>query len=251
MIKEKNYYSVVDMIQLDKEREFIPLTVDGMFKGIFKKDLNLLKDFVLSQIGLEIEDGMCKIELLDLELVKDKVDEYQKTVDIYVTISKINIVIQIDKDYFDNVDKKNFVFNGELYTLLYERDDANNIDNSFDIEINLDDTDDKDYKKMKDGVDRIVFLGLNTGIIYDNYRLTYIKYLKYFRDLYYDRETKLDRSNIWLVLFASKSFLEMYNILGKLFDDNRREEFIRNVIDIIDDKKVIDDCKFKKIKWIC
>ena len=63
MIKEKNYLCAEDMIQLDCEKEFIPLTFNGMFKALFKKDLNLLKDFMLSQIGLEIEDGMCKIEL--------------------------------------------------------------------------------------------------------------------------------------------------------------------------------------------
>ena len=56
MLKEKKYYCAEDMVMLDQEREFIPLTFDGMFKGLFKKDLNLLKDFILSQIGLEIED---------------------------------------------------------------------------------------------------------------------------------------------------------------------------------------------------
>lgn len=35
MIKEKEYYSAEDLIKLDNEREFIPLTFDGMFKGLF------------------------------------------------------------------------------------------------------------------------------------------------------------------------------------------------------------------------
>ena len=48
MLKEKNYLSAEDMVELDAKREFIPLTFDGMFKGLFKKDLDLLKDFVLS-----------------------------------------------------------------------------------------------------------------------------------------------------------------------------------------------------------
>ena len=46
MLKEKNYLSAEDMIELDAKREFIPLTFDGMFKGLFKKDLDLLKDVV-------------------------------------------------------------------------------------------------------------------------------------------------------------------------------------------------------------
>ena len=42
-------------MKLDKEREFIPLTFDGMFKGLFKKDLNLLKDFISSQLSKDID----------------------------------------------------------------------------------------------------------------------------------------------------------------------------------------------------
>ena len=105
MLKEKNYLSAEDMIELDAKREFIPLTFDGMFKGLFKKNLDLLKDFVLSQIGLEMEDGMYKVELLDSELVKDKVNEYQKTVDIYVTINNMYVNIEINREYFKNVEK--------------------------------------------------------------------------------------------------------------------------------------------------
>ena len=29
------------MVMLDREREFIPLTFDGMFKGLFKKNINI------------------------------------------------------------------------------------------------------------------------------------------------------------------------------------------------------------------
>ena len=54
-ILKKNYLNAEDMIQLDCEKEFIPLTFDGMFKALFKKDLNLLKDFILSQIGLFVK----------------------------------------------------------------------------------------------------------------------------------------------------------------------------------------------------
>ena len=69
MIKEKKYYTAEDLMKLDKEKEFIPLTFDGMFKGLFKKDLNLLKDFILSQLVTDIDSDMCNIQLLDSELV--------------------------------------------------------------------------------------------------------------------------------------------------------------------------------------
>ena len=46
MIDTKKYYTEEDMIMLDMEMNFIPLTFDKLFKGIFKKDLNLLKKFI-------------------------------------------------------------------------------------------------------------------------------------------------------------------------------------------------------------
>ena len=110
MDKEKKYYDVEELMRLDKEKEFIPLTFDGMFKGLFKKDLNLLKDFILSQLGTDIDSDMCNIQLLDSELFKDKYNEYQKTVDICVEMNNILINVEINREYFKNVEKRNFIF---------------------------------------------------------------------------------------------------------------------------------------------
>jgi len=250
MVKEKKFYSASDMIQLDEEREFIPLTFEGMFKGLFKKNLNLLKDFILSQIGLQIEDGMCKIELLDSELVKDKVDEYQKTVDIYVTINNIYVNIEINREYFKNVEQRNFIFADKLHTLMLKRgEDVKSLEDKMFIQINLNAMDkyDENHKKLKYGTDKIVYYGLETGKIYNSNKFVYVKFLEYFRDLYYNGDEEMDQASLWLVLFTSKSFLEMYNVLGKLFDDDRREQFIRNVINMIDGKKIIDDWELEKL----
>jgi len=250
MIKEKNYYCAEDMVMLDQEREFIPLTFDGMFKGLFKKDLNLLKDFIMSQIGLEIEDGMYKIEIMDSELVKDKIDEYQKTVDINVLINNMYVNIEINREYFKNVEKRNFIFADKLHTMMLKRgDDTKSLENKMFIQINLNAVDkyDEDNNKLKYGTDKIVYYGLDTGKIYNSNNFVYVKYLEYYRDLYYNGDEKLDDSCLWLVLFTSKSFLEMYNILGKLFDNDRREQFIRNVINMIDDRKIFEDWEIEKL----
>ena len=90
MIETKKYYTEEDMIMLDMEMNFIPLTFDKLFKGIFKKDLNLLKKFILSQLEFDIDLDECKIELLDSEIFKDKMSEYQKSVDIYVKIGNVS-----------------------------------------------------------------------------------------------------------------------------------------------------------------
>ena len=105
MVKEKKYYKREELIKLDEEKEFVPLTYDGMFKGIFKKNLDLLKELILSQLELDIDRDICKIELFDSELAKDKMSEYQKTVDIYVRIDNVFVNLEINREYFKNVEK--------------------------------------------------------------------------------------------------------------------------------------------------
>ena len=225
MKKEKKYYNGEDMVKLDKEKEFIPLTFDGMFKGLFKKDLNLLKDFILSQLATDIDSDMCNIQLLDSELARDKYNEYQKTVDICVEMNNILINVEINREYFKNVEKRNFLFADKLNTMMLKRGDGiEELENKIFIQINLNAIDkyDENHNKLAFGTDKVVFYGLNSGIVYNSNKFVLVKYLEYYRDVYYNKDEKLEESSLWLVLFTSKSFLEMYNILGKLFDDDRR-----------------------------
>lgn len=250
MIKEKKYYNAEELMKLDREKEFIPLTFDGMFKGLFKKNLDLLKDFIFSQIGLEIDSDMYKIQLLDSELFKDKVDEYQKTVDIYVQLNNIFVNIEINREYFKNVETRNFIFADKLHTMMLHRgDDVKTLDDNIFIQINLNAIDkyDDDHNKLKYGTDKIVYYGLDTGKVYNSNKYSYVKYLEYYRDIYYNKDEKLDKACLWLVLFTSKSFLEMYNILGKLFDDEKREQFIRNVIDMNNNEVIFQDWELQKL----
>ena len=250
MKKEKKYYNGEDMVKLDKEREFIPLIFDGMFKGLFKKDLNLLKDFILSQLATDIDGDMCNIQLLDSELVKDKYNEYQKTVDICVEMNNILINVEINREYFKNVEKRNFIFADKLNTMLLKRGDGiEELENKIFVQINLNAVDkyDENHNKLSFGTDKVVFYGLNSGIVYNSNKFVLVKYLEYYRDVYYNKDEKLDESSLWLVLFTSKSFLEMYNILGKLFDDDRRELFIRNVIHMNNDKVIFEDWEMEKL----
>ena len=57
----------------------------------------------------------------------------------------------------------------------------------------------------------------------------------------------MDESGLWLVMLASKSFLELYNILGRLFDDDKRERFIREVISMIEDREFFKEWELKKL----
>lgn len=71
----------------------IPLTLDFMFKSVFEKHSNILKDFLISTLELNINADDTKLEILNNELVKENYNEYQKKVDIMVTLDKKNILI--------------------------------------------------------------------------------------------------------------------------------------------------------------
>ena len=83
---EVEKYTKEYLSELDKELEMIPLTFDPIFKGVFEKNLELLKRFLNVTLDLGLDLNVCKITLLSNELPKENKKEYQKTVDIYVLL---------------------------------------------------------------------------------------------------------------------------------------------------------------------
>ena len=165
-------------------------------------------------------------------------------------INNIFVNVEINREYFKNVEKRNFIFADKLHTMMLHRgDDARTLEDKIFVQINLNAVDkyDSNKKKLKYGTDKIVYYGLDTGIIYNSNNYSYVKYLEYYRDMYYNDGEVLDEAGLWLVLLTSKSFLELYNILGKLFDDDKRERFIRDVIDMNDDRVIFQDWEIKKL----
>lgn len=253
MLETKEYYTEEDMIKLDMEKNFIPLTFDGIFKGIFKKDLELLKKFILSQLEFDIELDKCKIELLDSELPKDKAFEYQKTVDIYVKIGNLYVNIEINREYFKSVEKRNFIFAEKLHAMLLEKgENIESINDRIFVQINLNAVDKLDDKKEKltYGDDTIVLYGMKTGKVYDDNKYILVKFLEYYRDLYYTKSEKLDESDLWLVLFASRSFQEMFNVAKEIFDEQMRDQFIRKVVNMSQKRRYFEDWELEQLNQL-
>ena len=72
MVEEKNI-STIYLKKIDKELEMIPLTFDVMFKGVFEKNVDLLKRFLICVLNLDLDVNHTKIEVLNNELVKENV----------------------------------------------------------------------------------------------------------------------------------------------------------------------------------
>ena len=123
MVETKKYFTEEDMIMLDEEVRFVPLTYDKMFKGIFKERLDILKLFVLSQLELDVDPSECKLELLDSELPKMNKNEYQKTVDLYVKIflsDKKELSTNIKGQLF-NIINIDVMVDGQIKTLSNDK----------------------------------------------------------------------------------------------------------------------------------
>lgn len=251
MLKEKNYYCAEDMVMLDREREFISLMMDELFKGIFKKNEILLKNFILNQIGLELDDDMYSIYIFDNELDFDKLDKSQD-MKIYVTINDLKVILEVNKEYFKKIDKSNFIYDGKLCKKTKDNEKEFIYDDTYiQIILNTMNEYDEHNNRIEKGTEKVVIYGLNSGEIYESDYSIYAKDLKYYRDLYYNNTQKLDKSSIWLALLTSKSFIEMYSILGRLFDNDTRNQIIKDIIYVMEEEEIIVEWKKYKIYLNC
>ena len=83
MTKLKEENNILDtnyLSELDKKVKLLPITFDPIFKGIFGSNIELLKDFILSVLEIDIDRDKCKIRLLNNELPIENYKEYKKTV---------------------------------------------------------------------------------------------------------------------------------------------------------------------------
>ena len=83
MTKLKEENNILDtnyLSELDNKVKLLPITFDPIFKGIFGSNIELLKDFILSVLEIDIDRDKCKIRLLNNELPIENYKEYKKTV---------------------------------------------------------------------------------------------------------------------------------------------------------------------------
>ena len=111
----------------------------------------------------------------------------------------------------------------------------------YQINLNVKDTKDEYDKKITKGTRTICAVELESQIIYLNNDITFIKYLDFYRNLYYNKGVKLTESEMWLVMLTSKNYKELYETLGYILNKEDRNDFIRKVIELSNDKFFMDD----------
>ena len=250
MLETKRNYTEEDMILLDERIKFIPLTYDKLFKGIFKENLELLKIFILEQIEVDVNPDECKILLYDSELPKFNKNEYQKTVDLFVKIHNIYVNVEINREYFKTIKKRNLLYADRLYSMILEQgENLEELENRIFVQINLNAVDKLDVRreKLKYGTDKLVTYGIYSNEIYDDNKYVLVKYLEYYRDLYYNKKEKLSKADLWMVLLTSKTFQELYNVSLELLGEKMRNDFMRKVINMVNNKRFFEDWEIEQL----
>ena len=234
----KSFLKREDLVELDKTFQMVPLTLDFMFKNIFTDDLDILKEFLILETGLRLNPDSTKITILNGELPKENYKEYKKTVDIYISLNdKICINVELNNGPFNEVTSlRNELYASKLFSLMLEKgENARKLKNKQFIQLNLNTKD----LTIEHGDDVLVTYGLKSKKVYIKNKRTILKYLAFYREKYYTLGEKLSNADLWLVVILSENLVELYDLLGNLLTDLKRDKFIRKVIKMSEDNFIL------------
>ena len=154
-----------DLVKLDSKLQMISLTFDIMFKNVFTDDLDILKEFLILETKLDLDPHETSITLLNNELPKENMNEYKKTIDIYVVLNdKVNINVELnDSKFGEAISLRNGIYESKLFTMMLEKGQTvKDIMNKKLIQLNLN-TKNSDINY---GEDILMTYGIKTGNFY-------------------------------------------------------------------------------------
>ena len=129
----------ITLKELDDKREMIPLTFDPVFKGVFSRNLEVLKKFLVDVLYLEYELEELDIRILNNELPKENNREYSKRVDVNIVLKdNIYVEIEINREDFNLVKYRNKMYEDKLYSMILEKgDNPRRLDSIWFYQLNL------------------------------------------------------------------------------------------------------------------
>ena len=194
-----------------------------MFKRIFTKNPNILKQFLISVLELNINPEKANIEIIGNELVKSKKKEYHKTVDMLVQINNnLNIDIEINTKRFNSIKERNTLY---LQKISVDTIESGNTYKSmakyyfYQLNLNANPSD----KKIKEKY--MILDEESHEPLLENFKIV-CKSIENYRDIYYNELDKSNSSTIWLALLSSKNFDELKEMASLVMNKNDREKFI-------------------------
>ena len=226
--------------EVDERLKMIPLAFDVVLKGVFTKNQDLLKKFLICVLNLDLDPETTKIHISNTELIKQNVKEYQKRVDILVVINeKFTVDIEANRSPFKRVKRRNTMYLDKVNTLILEVGNKTiKVNDKFVYQLNLNAVD-KEY----DEPDDIVGLcSLKTNKIYQDNKFIILKYLVYYREIYYNKDIENTVEEIWLAALTAENFTELNEILSHILTNEERCRFIRSAIEM-------SELEFNLVEW--
>lgn len=233
-----------------KEIQIIPLKYDFMFKRVFSLNLELLKEFLICVLDLDVEAKDANIILENVELTKSVKREYQKTVDILVRLnnpmipSDISIDVEVNSSRYEDIKYRNVLYLQKIMTSYIES--SSNLKDmtkySF-YQLNL------NVHKFKDNTgEKKFYLKEDTTneLLIDNFKIVH-KSLDYYSKLYYNKEENLSKDVIWLAFINAKDFKEMKEMAFQIMTKKKAEKFLNDVKDASRDKLILSEWESEKM----
>ena len=110
--------------------------------------------------------------------------------------------------------------------LLEKGDSINQLRSQYFYQLNLNTKD----KTIPYGEDIIVSYGLKTKSIYLDHKYVVLKYLEFYRNLYYTKSDFLNEDEIWLASLTATSFVELNEMLSHILTVQDKDKLIGEVI---------------------
>ena len=227
-----NYLEDLDngniMINNHKSK-FIKLTYDRMFKIFFSHNKKLLKRILINILHLNIDLDKCHLKFLDKELLPNNYNGKNSVLDFYIAINNnILLDLEINNEAFSTVKNRNELYkNKMIISDLSSGEKYIDFNQKKYIQLNL-----NTIENSKIGEDIIYLYSVVNKTIYIDNEIIYVRYLEYYYNLYYNVNIDKNESDYWLAFIASKSYVEMYNILKSFLKEKEVQDIIKDVIRI-------------------
>ena len=224
--------------KLDIEKAMIPLTFDRLMKSFFENNIDIYKRFIINVLHLNLKEDEVVMELNNTELPVSHYKEYKKVVDFNVDINEnILVGIELNNSYFSSVKLRNYIYKAKKISMnLKKGDTVNKLKTIKNIQLNLNARD----KSENLGEDIVVPYSVITKSVYLNNDVTYIRYLDYYRNLYYNN-IEMTEADYWLAMLTAKSYTELYMMLSRFLTDELRDRIVKDVIRLNNDEVIFDE----------
>lgn len=212
---------------IEENIRFIPLTNKMMFQNLFNNNTDILKEMLISVLGLNINNNL-RIKIMDRDY--DLSIKKANRTNMLVSIGKfIKIDLEINYRGIGGTKNTNIMYISRIISNKKYHDSAN-LYYFYQLNLNL-------KKDNEEPVERNYSLHNNKYL--DNNVVIVNKYLDYFYNLYYVKNKNVSKDIVWLALLSAKSFEELEEMASKVMTKEQKNRFINETKELCNEEIII------------